>query len=153
MKNSSIGTLKAPKSFLDEMRSKHRCIYNVIDWSLDVFCKTANFPRSLVNIFQLISSPSPVCSYIPPTKEVKQLMERIMEQNIKSNSLVMRSLQMELPFFHSLLADLEIESCLPDVWKGLLLHLDSCAHRPFETANVVKTSSSALEESKYSWLV
>ena len=108
-----------------------------------MFCKTANFPRSLVNIFQLISSPSPVCSYIPPTKEVKQLMERIMEQNIKSNSLVMRSLQMELPFFHSLLADLEIEWCLPDVRKGLL-------HRPFETANVVKTSSSALEESKYS---
>ena len=146
-----MGTLKAATQFEEEMRVTNKAMFNVMKWSIDVLCRTADFPRSLVNIFQLISSPSPVCSYIPPTKNVSKLLMKMLDANIKSDSQFMIALQLELPFFHHLLADLQIESSLPEEWKGLLMHLDACSKNPFRTSRVNQVSTNKSEESKYSW--
>ena len=120
-------------------------------WGVEIFGRIVEFPRSFTNIFQLISSPSPVCSYIAPTKKVSELLLKMLEPNIKANSSIMKALQIDLPFFHNLMADLGIETCLPKEWKGLLLNLEACANKPFSTAQEVRVSPSNLEDSKYSW--
>ena len=135
------------------MRFKHRHIYNVMKWSAEVYNRPADFPRSLKDIYQLISSPSPVCSYVPPTKDVSKLLLKMLDLNVKSDSSLMKTLQLELPFFHRVLADLTIETCLPEEWKGLLLHLETCSNDPFIKSSKVQLSTDGLEVSTYSWYI
>ena len=122
-------------------------------WACKLYTRTTDFPRSLGRIFQMLSSPSPVCSYVPPTNEIYELLLKLVDHNITSDSEVMRDLQMKLPFFHDLLSELRIESSLPDVWTGLLLHLFDCSMNPFETAEHIKEPPLQEGESKYSWYV
>ena len=129
------------RELFSDIRSVHRCIWNIMKWSVDVFEKPNSFPRGLRNIYQLVSSPSPVCSYIEPTEEVFSLLMKTLSSNIKSDSNVMRLLQTKLPFFHDLLSSLSVEDRIPEEWKGLILHLIDKAREPFESSESVRTPS------------
>lgn len=63
----------------------------------------------------------------------------MVEPNIKANSDVMKSIQLKFPLFHDLLSSLTIETCLPDIWKGVIIYLGDKACQPFNTAKIINT--------------
>ena len=126
---------------LMEMRSKYRTIYNIMKWSLDTYVTVKCFPKSLRNIFSLLYSTSPVCSYIEPSDFVCDLALKMIEPNIKSDSKLMEKIQHHLPHFHLFLSSLSIENELPEEFKGLLLDLTDKAKQPFNVAEPVTTEN------------
>lgn len=122
-----------------EMRKKCIVIFNVMKWSIDVFLEVNLFPRSLRNVLQLLSSVSPVCSYFEPSEEAIALALKMLEPNVKADSEVMKSIQLQFPLFHDLLSSLTIEASLPDIWKGVILYLSDKACQPFNVANIINT--------------
>ncbi|XP_066928489.1 uncharacterized protein [Clytia hemisphaerica] len=133
--------VRSSRLFQENMRLKHRTIHNIMRWALDIFSKRSKFPVSLKDIFSMLSSSSPVCSYIDPDQRSCDLLLEILKPNIKANSDKMRELQTKHPFFHKLLADLAVESSLPDIWKGLLLDLIDKAQQPFKNYQELRTGS------------
>ena len=105
-------------------------------WANETFSK---IPNSVIDLFQCLSSDSPVCSYISPNDEVKKISDRLFDSNLKSDPELMRSIQKNVPIIFEIISCLQIETCLPDCFKGLIIDLIDLSFHPFLNAYPVKT--------------
>lgn len=145
-KLSKSGILEVEKL----LERTYRPIHIVFKWVRDTFALQP-VPVAIKNIFQCVSSCSPVCSYVFPSDFALSLAESLWEGNVKGNSELMKSIQEELPLFFSVLCCLKIETCLPEEWKGLLLYLIDLAKAPFVSAGEVKTPSVDQVQDRNEW--
>ena len=72
---------------------------------------------------------------------------QITSQDVGFKSQIRQLLDKDLAawttIFHRVLADLPIETCLPEEWKGL--HLETCSKDPFIKSSKVQLSTDGLE--------
>ena len=123
---------------MDQLREKHKTIYSVFKWAIENFSKV---PDAISELFQCLSSNSPVCSYINATNEVLQLTDKLFDPNLRSQADVMKEIQVNIPIIFNVLTSLIIECCLPNCFKGLILDLVDLAFEPFNNAELVRTPS------------
>ena len=133
-----------------ELSGSCKPIFNALQWTLATF-SADNVPDAIRDIFQYLSSSSPVCSYMFTSNFVISIAEALFENNIKLNHELMRSIQNELPLFFNVLASLNIEQCLPQEWKGLVLFLIDVSQQHFNNAEPVNTTACS-SSNEIGWL-
>lgn len=111
-------------------------LYGAFKWCFEHFgmdtLPPESLPDGLLGFFQCLSSPSPVCAYIHPSKRCIRLLDLMMEIDIKKNCEVYQEVQNVLPILFNLLKDLRFVSKLPEAFKGVILHLQEKAMVPFQ---------------------
>ena len=120
--------------------SPYHEIYDVFLWTLATF--PVIVPKGVLQFFNCLSQPSPVCSYLFPSEECLELADKLYTVNVKMHVETYKEIYEKLPVFFHLLNSL-FESSLPLVWKPLIRYLILKSQKPFvDAANVPETAPS-----------
>ena len=104
-------------------------------------------PRGVRAFFRCIGSESAVCSYLPPTFQCMNLLNCLIEGNMKENTKKMDQLQEELPIFFNLVKDV---GHLPLESHAMILHLMDISGKPFKQP-LRQTPPSVMKDDVLCW--
>ena len=98
---------------------------------------TTSVLKGIKDFFLTLSRPLPVCGYICPSDRSFNLLEIILNINIKDNLIYLKSLKDRLPLNYSLLMAFSLESCFPVEFKSIIFKLIEKVQEPFRNSPVM----------------
>ena len=133
------------RSFMQDLASFPE-IYKAVQYIDTLFDA---LPKGIADFFRCLARPSPVCSYVLPSEDVYNLIDKILTPGIKEDVIFMKELSEKAPVIFRLLSAFQIETSMPYAFKQLFGKLIFLSRKPFQNDGEASNPENFVCNSEY----
>lgn len=125
-------------------------VKKMVEWCILHYGDSAKklAPKEVRPFLLSLTKPSPVCALLPPSEEMRQLLDEMKVSDIKQNPSSLQSLQSLSPILFDLVKNIQFkDSSLPLEFHDLLAELWTKSFAPFSHNDIAATTTEPITES------